>query len=397
MNASFTSLKNILMNSPAIASTILPSTKQEILVDLDGDGYPDFVGKGGIQYSMPWGGIGKLKTVKNFTPFSSTNNAVGIAFSACPVKQEKSVGNGIRDGKFHLSASMGASLGTGETHTKIQFADVNGDGLPDKINVDSSNVRYNLGYSFSAPYSFSGEVSEGSNVNGGFNANISSALEGILTFKDSKAFSVGQVSISGGIGKSTSTNVTNEQIFDINGDGLPDKVRLSGSNTIEVSYNCGSQNFSQWKTLSNIWAISKDETESVTSTLGVTGGVTILSSVKLNFGVQATPFGLSDSHGQAMLIDMNGDGVYKGSQKEIEAALANDKELTRGAVSIGELVANDIVIMEYDQYKAHKGNVEATPHIENGTLQPDKTYVYYTSLANNYIGILPWNKWKALG
>ncbi len=34
-------------------------------MDMNGDGFPDFVGKGGIQYSKPWGGIGKLQTVKN--------------------------------------------------------------------------------------------------------------------------------------------------------------------------------------------------------------------------------------------------------------------------------------------------------------------------------------------
>ena len=42
VSATFTSLKRILMSSPAIASTLLPSTKHEILVDLDGDGKPDF-------------------------------------------------------------------------------------------------------------------------------------------------------------------------------------------------------------------------------------------------------------------------------------------------------------------------------------------------------------------
>lgn len=42
VSATFTSLKHILMENPAIASTILPSTKHELLVDLDGDGKPDF-------------------------------------------------------------------------------------------------------------------------------------------------------------------------------------------------------------------------------------------------------------------------------------------------------------------------------------------------------------------
>ncbi len=283
-------------------------------MDMNGDGYPDFVGKEGIQYSMPWGGIGKLEKVDNFTPFRSTNDAAGIAFSACPIKEEKSIGNGIRDGKFHLNASMGASMGKGNTHTRTQYADVNADGLPDKINVDSNTVRYNLGYSFSAPRPFGAVVSEGSNVNGGFNANISSAIEGILSFKDSKAFSLGQVSISGGVGKSISSNETNELLVDINGDGLPDRIRAFDNNIIKVAYNRGNNNYSQWKELSNISSISNDETECVTSTLGVTGGVAFLC-VKLNFGVQATPFGLSSSHGKSMLTDMDGDGyvdyVYK--------------------------------------------------------------------------------------
>jgi len=280
-------------------------------MDMNGDGYPDFVGKGGIQYSMPWGGIGKLMKVENFSEFKSATEAVGIAFSACPTQLKKMAGNNLRDGKFHLNGSMGASEGTGTSSTKVQFADVNADGLPDKIDVDNKKVYYNLGYKFSAPEDFNVKVSEGSSTNGGVSVNLGTLAEELakkINISNFPEFSVAQVSISGGVGTSSSTNNTEALLIDINGDGLPDKLIQSNSGSILVAYNKGNNQFAQREELSAISSIGGDETRGVNTTLGVTCGISF-GAVRIDFGIQSSPYTISISDGKAMLTDMDGDGL----------------------------------------------------------------------------------------
>ena len=282
-------------------------------MDMNGDGYPDFVGKEGIQYSTPWGGIGQLMPVKNYTPYRSDNYANGMAFSACPAKLEKETGNNSRSRKFYLNAGLGASSGQGNSSARIQFIDINADGLPDKVDVDSQRVYYNLGYSFSRPYTFTSNVSEGYNINGGVNANAGTGLLNVL------AHSIAQVSISGGVGGSMSSNMSQEQLMDINGDGLPDKI-VQGTNGVQVAYNLGNRNFSTLSPLSQISSFSHDVTNSFNTTLGVTGGVSF-EIVKFNIGIQASPYSTSSSSGKVLMTDMNGDGlvdyVYSGNDNLI--------------------------------------------------------------------------------
>ena len=267
-------------------------------MDMNGDGYPDFVGKGGIQYSNPWGGIGRLQIANHYEPFKSINTAGGLSFSACPAELKKIAGNNIKDGKFSMNASFGGAGNAGSSSTIISYVDVNADGLPDKVDVEKDSVWYNLGYKFSEPHIFNGSINEGHNISTSLNASV--------------PFSVGQVSISGGIGESLSTDKTEQILADINGDGLPDKVLLYG-NTVKVAYHRGIEHdsiiFDSEKTLSNLSCINKNETNNTSTTLSVTGGFTFLGIVKFNIGVQASPFGISISEGKVMLTDMNGDGL----------------------------------------------------------------------------------------
>ena len=192
---------------------------------------------------------------------------------------------------------MGASFGEGTSSTKINYVDVNADGLPDKVDAENHMVQYNLGYRFSMPYTYSGVINEGSNESSGVNGSL--------------AFSISQVSISGGAGGSFSTDQTYNTLTDINGDGLPDMIRVNGSNA-QVAYNRGFEingvSFDAWRNLSDISQIGQNKTENVTTTLGVTAGFTICGTVKLTFGVQSSPYCESTTKGEAMLTDMNGDG-----------------------------------------------------------------------------------------
>lgn len=269
-------------------------------MDMNGDGYPDFVGKDGIQYSMPWGGIGKLQNVNRFSPFRSTNNTAGTSFSACTSEMQKLSGNGLRDGKFYLSGSCGASGASGGSSTIINFVDVNADGLPDKVDVENHTVCYNLGYTFSEPFEFSGNINEGSSSSGDLNVG-----------GNRSPFSIAQVSISGGLGGSISDDRTYEMFFDVNGDGLPDKIKQVGTQ-VSVAYNRGMGSdgvlFETPQNVSNVTNISANQTLGYTTTLGVTGGFTI-SVVKIELGVKSSPWGESSTTGNVMITDMDGDGL----------------------------------------------------------------------------------------
>ena len=284
-------------------------------MDMNGDGYPDFVGKSGIQYSKPWGGIGELVTVPNYSAFKSKTHTFGESFSACPTVLEKTPGNNIRNGQFHMGVSAGASGGVGESSTKVQFIDVNADGLPDKVDVDKGKVYYNLGYSFSAPESLSTYISEGENANVSLSAGVSANYDyGFLIEKASDAvnqakqeFAIAQVSISGGVSTSGSQNNINELFMDINGDGLPDKV-MQGVDIVQVAFNRGNNQFENYKTLKGVDLLSQDRTANVAVNAGATAGITF-GVVRIDFGIQCSPYGKSFTEGEVALADMNGDGL----------------------------------------------------------------------------------------
>ena len=272
-------------------------------MDMNGDGYPDFVGKGAIQYSMPWGGIGQLVPIDNLNSFHSTNSAGGHSFSASSAQLEKIAGNNVKDGKFDMTASMGVSVNTGNSSTKFTYMDVNADGLPDQVNLERGSVRYNLGYKFTEKaYPFKGvKVNEGENISVGANG--------------SAAFSIGQVSISGGVGYSRSESDTKEMLIDINGDGLPDKLNCEDR---EVAFNKGDGDFDSWKPINIMDHIGHSSTDNVSTTVGVNGGFTFCGIAKVGIGIQATPYTNATSVSESMFCDMNGDGyvdyVYKGKE-----------------------------------------------------------------------------------
>lgn len=105
--------------------------------------------------------------------------------------------------------------------------------------------------------------------------------------------------INGGNGQSFDAN----QWVDINGDGLPDKVKISG-NTIQVQLNTG-YNFTEtfdWYT---------NTTDYITNTRGnvsvsVSGGGLLGVNSSLSFGVGATT---STANTETFLNDVNGDGL----------------------------------------------------------------------------------------
>ena len=155
------------------------------------------------------------------------------------------------------------------------------------------------------------EVSRGSSTNGGVSLNLGTLAEELtpkINIPKFPEFSVAQVSISGGVGTSSSTNNTEELLIDINGDGLPDKLTKSGSGFVHVAYNKGNNQFTKGEELSGVDFIGRDETRGVNTTLGVTCGISF-GVARIDFGIQSSPYTISISDGKTMLTDMDGDGL----------------------------------------------------------------------------------------
>ena len=267
-------------------------------MDMNGDGYPDFLAAGNIQYTMPWGGIGQHIYVdtshKHITESSTLAN--GNTFGASyPLPKRGTSGRPSKAKiSFDGNGSVGASHGGGEDHTAFTFADVNGDGLPDKVKKGTTMAALNKGYEFLPWEPFSvNEIGKGESENIGLNIGAN--------------FDIAQASIGGGLGVNISHNQTESTLMDMNGDGLPDKVSRC-SNGLMVSYNLGNGQFSAYDLLSGTQEISYGRSFSESVNVSVTAGFTFCSIAKVTVGVQASPFNRTFSRDSLQLVDVNGDG-----------------------------------------------------------------------------------------
>ena len=266
-------------------------------MDLNGDRYPDIIGQAYVQYSQPWGGIGPIRTLATHVQVVSSSSTIseGANFGGSYSTPSRNTSNNPKGAKisFNGSGNAGVSLGGGSDHTSFTWMDVNGDGLPDKVNALGS-VALNCGYGF-LPFEKWGvtAVREGNSRNFGTNFGGS--------------FNIGQASIGGGVGLNVSRNSTNRMLSDFNGDGLPDIVETSGSG-LRVMYNKGAGRWSGWETVSTIPFISYGNSYSESLDLSVTLGFTFWSILKVCVGISGSPYGKSFSKDSVQLTDINGDG-----------------------------------------------------------------------------------------
>ena len=150
------------------------SAKTEVtMMDMNGDGYPDIIAGGTIQYTNSLGGLSGEKYAGIGTT-SSDNESQSWGYGGNPVASVSNIVNLAKNGfKGNGNKNGSNSGGTNETEgnkltsilSKVSisagvpkntdeavedFIDVNGDGLPDKVLSDKT-VRLNLGYSFLLP------------------------------------------------------------------------------------------------------------------------------------------------------------------------------------------------------------------------------------------------------
>ena len=267
-------------------------------MDMNGDGYPDFLASGNIQYTMPWGGIGQhLYCSPEHYSSESMTNSDGITFGASYSIPKRMPSNNAAKAKisFDGNGSVSASHGTGTDYTSYTYMDVNGDGLPDKIRKNVyREVALNTGYGF-LPWTNMGNDFFNKGTSSNFGMSIGAN------------FDIAQASIGGGLGVNVSTNNTVTSFMDMNGDGLPDHVTADGQD-FRVSYNKGDGTFSQPDIIPALWRISCGESFSESVNASVTAGFTFCSIAKVTAGVQASPFNRTFNRDSLQLVDINGDG-----------------------------------------------------------------------------------------
>ena len=317
----------VLIISTGTSTSLGNAYIQSDYMDMNGDRYPDPMSTGGVQYSMPWGGIGSLTplVLPDLDHLSATvSNSDGQTSGRCYPVSKKVTSNNPKSAKMTLSGS--GTLSHREVYsndiTDYMFLDVNGDGLPDMVNTSDKMVRLNTGYSFLNPESWDVGF-----IRSGYSSNQSDNIGLSLGWAESNlpenSFSLAQVSISGGTGKGTSHNRTVKQMADFNGDGLPDKIQIANNNSgIRVQYNLGNGHWSPEEQIHDI-RISEGRSASEDVNLGVTVGFTVCAVLKINVGIQTSPYNRSLSTDVAQLTDIDGDGYpdYITSESETSATI----------------------------------------------------------------------------
>ncbi len=300
---------------------------QSDYMDLNGDRYPDPMSTNGVQYSMPWGGIGRLSPL--FLPDGDHLSATGSISDGetsgrCYPVSKKNASNNPKSAKMSLSGSGTLSHSEVKSSDKTDYMlmDVNGDGLPDMVSTSDRTVRLNSGYGFLNPESWKiGFIRNGHSSNQSDNSGLSGGWGN--SDLPANSFSLAQVSISGGTGRGTSYNSTEKQMLDFNGDGLPDKVQTTYNNSgIDIQYNLGNGQWSQEEHIDGI-RISESRSASEDVNLGVTVGFTVCAILKINVGIQTSPYNRSLSTDVAQLTDIDGDGYpdYITSESETGATI----------------------------------------------------------------------------
>lgn len=297
------------------------------MMDLNGDRYPDamfrrVVGsmtnletRNAIQYTFPHGGLGGNLIDHNLGRPTSSGSQEGLGFggeyqTAFTGNKTTKAANGAQKA---AKAGMGVSgsLNRNEDYTGSTWMDMNGDGLPDRV-FDNGQVMLNLGYRFAAPEQWDlGGIDRASSISygGGLGINIDGG------------------SFEGGFGMSRTEGRNNFMMSDLNGDGLPDQLSMSGDQ-VSVRFNTGA-GFGppvQWTGFKDIAAVmSVGESFNLAFTIPIPIYILLLK-ICIN---PSGSGGQGVSRQEKAFMDIDGDGFadYVESQK--------DDELIASASNIG--------------------------------------------------------------
>ena len=301
------------------------------MFDFNGDLYPDVVKNGHVRFTNSDGSLGEVKRMEGFSyvrESESSNYTLGISLGVDGSIQKTSyMANGNVVGQKADFSTPGISLfaGFGTTKSKNDFIDINGDGLPDRVNKDGS-VQLNLGYRLGARESIipgTLTVNKTANVNSGGSIGFSSDKGGW----------------GGGLFINSSQSGVESTYIDINGDGLPDRVEKSlhavpgvgiipKNNKLKVSFNTG-KGFTQeyyWEGGSGNLPLTSDMSINVNTGGNFSINIPLFALfIPLGYIIINPGAGADVSYGkvEVRMMDINGDGyadhVYADSSGKVKA------------------------------------------------------------------------------
>ncbi|WMX44034.1 SpvB/TcaC N-terminal domain-containing protein [Streptomyces roseicoloratus] len=272
-------------------------------LDLNGDGYPDVVGAKEIQFSDMNGALGATRGTLGGNVREADNVSGNVSLSAgsetatiasaqgMAAPDAGTSANTATTGAVQPSLGIGGSLGGGESDTRVDLMDINGDALPDKV-FANGDAQLNLGYSFAArePWS-AGPINDASTRNVGVNL----------------GFNVDRYGFAGGLSAELGTSYTNASMTDVNGDGLVDRVFTDGANPIKVAVNTGTGFTAPTPFRGSFPDIAVDKNASLGGGVYFTVGLpTPVGVFVFNPGVNATT---GIGRAETSLRDVNGDGL----------------------------------------------------------------------------------------
>ena len=299
-------------------------------IDMNGDGYPDYVSNKDIRYTSSLGVLSGekiaasgMKTANFGTSAGSggyamlshtaspTNNGTHQLAGTTAVSREASVNRNsesksmtgdeaetlVEKGMENIHDTVtlnlnGLNIEGNVDHAVSQYLDINGDGLPDRV-YDDGQICLNLGYSFTGKLSPAG-MQNGIEVSKTTTASLGLGI-------DLKASS-----FAAGVSSSIATTAEQHCYTDINGDGLPDLLRVDNGNIAawqNLGYGFGNKiPIASLESLSRNKATTASANASVTFTVHPFGvKVAITPSAYIATSVSQPYFGLRDFDGDGFL------------------------------------------------------------------------------------------------
>ncbi len=221
--------------------------------DLNGDRYPDVLHLNNVQYTLPTGGLQQGVRTHNLGASAYQGKSTSYTLGGSGTLPEAQAKNTPQQGAaaqaqkassgIGISISGGASLGENKDASITTWLDINGDGLPDKVYANGT-VALNLGYSF-APAEFWGvtDIEKNTSDEKGVSASLGFNLGGSLV----------NGSFQFGASLQRSNGEASTSFTDVNGDGLVDKLLISGNQlTVRLNQGNGFGPAISWNGLSDI-------------------------------------------------------------------------------------------------------------------------------------------------
>lgn len=212
-------------------------------------------------------------------------------------------------------AGISGSLSKGWNNTNTDFTDMNGDRYPDIVTKD--NVQFTNPDGSLSDYTISFDALPKSDNQawgvslGGKTAtskqDVTTKANGPTATVDAQAR--GSISVGGGGG----TNKTLISYLDVNGDGLPDKVRPNGKVSLNLGYSFAPEE--DWGSFTN--GIGDGSSTSINGGTGFS-----IANGSFEGGISLNR---SDNIVESTFVDINGDGlsdyVYKNSSSEVKVRI----------------------------------------------------------------------------